>query len=185
MNLRRDQERQDNLLEATQQAPSMAETGSQMPNPKTHVLFALPSCIALRLESIHPCIHSFSYEHMKPLLMFDSASQKLRVQGTKPSLAPHPKAHAILCTAHGVNSVNLPVGFNPGLGANKLSDFTWESLSAELDNPSKCLPHTAVERMKGDNGQRASLALYRAHRKCSEKNMNHSFLYQVGNTTQI
>lgn len=59
------------------------------------------------------------------------------------------------------HSVSLPVGFNPGLGANKLSDFTWETLSAELDNPSKCLPHTAVGRMKGDNGQREGLALCR------------------------
>ena len=39
------------------------------------------------------------------------------------------------------------MGFSPGLGADKVSDFTWETLSAELDNPSKCLPHTAVGRM--------------------------------------
>ena len=96
MNLKRDPERQDNLHEATQQAPSMAETGSQMLNPKTHVLFALPSCTALRLESNHPFIHSFSYGHTKPVLVFDSASQKLRVQDTKSRLAPQPKAHVVL-----------------------------------------------------------------------------------------
>ena len=62
------------------------------------------------------------------------------------------------------------MGFSPGLGADKVSDFTWETLSAELDNPSKCLPHTAVGRMKGDNGQREGLALCRHTGSAQKKN---------------
>lgn len=188
MNLRRDPERQDNLHEATQQVPSMAETGSQMPNPKPmSFLLCHPALLLDWNPSIHPSIlFLMSTGSQSSCLTLLPRSLESRTQNPGLHLTPKPMR---FCARHTVSTpwpclwVSILV-----LEANKLSDFTWESLSAELDNPSNCLPHIAVGRMKRDNGQRAGLALGRAHRKCSEKKkkkVNHSFLYQVGNITQI
>lgn len=101
----------------------------------------------------------FSLEHMMPVLMFGSVSRSSGSRTQNPGLHPCPKAHEILCIAHGANSVILPVGFHPGFGANELSDSTWVSLghrppSAKSDNPNQCPPHAAVGRRKGGTGWR-------------------------------
>lgn len=58
------------LAQATPQAPGMADTGTHSSDSEAHVLSALPSCVVLSLVSIH----SFSFEHILPVLLFDSAS---------------------------------------------------------------------------------------------------------------
>lgn len=104
---------------------------------------------------------SFSLEHVMLVLMFGSVSRSSGSRTQNPGLHPCPKAHEILCIARGANSVILPVGFNPGFGANELSDSTWVSLgpppphpSAKSDNPNQCPPHAAVGRRRGGTGWR-------------------------------